>query len=181
MTYCRKHSSKFFETLPLIHREPGSGTRQTMERFIQKMNVNVNRKLELSSNEAVKQAVMAGLGLSIMPLIGIKNELNLRQLKIIPIKGLPIQTTWSLIWLKGKKHGPAANAFLDYIQENKAEIIKKARRSERRAILLLVSLSSSAVRLRKIGVFAIGFIIAKKPINTEREWVRRFSTLMPIY
>ena len=56
--------------------------------------------MELTSNEAVKQAVLAGLGYSIMPLIGIKNELHNKQLSIYPIKGLPIKTTWSLIWLK---------------------------------------------------------------------------------
>lgn len=115
----------FFENLPLIHRENGSGTRQTMERFIQNLNIPANRKLELSSNEAVKQAVIAGLGLSIMPLIGIKNELTLKQLQIIPIKGLPIQTTWRLIWLKGKRHGPAATALLDYLAEHKDRIIRQ--------------------------------------------------------
>lgn len=120
-----KNLHHFFENIPLIHREPGSGTRQTMERFIQQLNIPANRKLELSSNEAVKQAVIAGLGLSIMPLIGIKNELTLGQLQIIPIPGLPIETTWSLIWLKGKRHGPAANALLEYLAVHKDEIIKQ--------------------------------------------------------
>ncbi len=116
---------QFFDNLPLIYRESGSGTRLTMERFIQSLKIQENMKMELSSNEAVKQAVMAGLGLSIMPLIGIKNELNLGQLKIIPIKGFPMQTTWSLIWLKGKRHAPAATAFLNYLSATKDDIIKK--------------------------------------------------------
>ena len=113
----------FLGRIPLIHREFGSGTRQAMERFVQELKVEVNRKLELSSNEAVKQAVMAGLGLSIMPLIGIRNELLLKQLKIIPIQGLPIQTTWSLIWLKGKRHSPAALSFLEFVKLAKERII----------------------------------------------------------
>ena len=117
--------SIFFGQIPLIYREFGSGTRQTMERFIQELRVNENRKLELSSNEAVKQAVLAGLGLSIMPLIGIRNEITLGQLKIIPVKGLPIQTTWSLIWLKGKRHSPAAMAFMDYLKDSKQDIISR--------------------------------------------------------
>ena len=62
-----------FENLPLIFREKGSGTRQTMESFIANNNIKVLKKMELASNEAVKQAVLAGLGYSIMPLIGIKN------------------------------------------------------------------------------------------------------------
>jgi DNA-binding transcriptional LysR family regulator len=67
--------------------------------------------MELTTNEAVKQALLAGLGFSIMPLIGIKNELFNKELQIIPIKGLPIKTTWSLIWNKSKNHSPAALYF----------------------------------------------------------------------
>jgi len=113
-----------FKDLPLIFREEGSGTRQTMESFIQRNNIAVLKKMELTSNEAVKQAVLAGLGYSIMPLIGIKNELHNKELQIIPIKGLPIKTTWSLIWLKGKKHSPASLSFLDYLKNEKSQIIK---------------------------------------------------------
>ncbi|HMQ50271.1 MAG TPA: LysR family transcriptional regulator [Saprospiraceae bacterium] len=113
----------FFDELPLIYREQGSGTRQTMERFIQQLKVPIRRKMALTSNEAVKQAVLAGLGLSIMPLIGIKNELKLGQLKIIPVKGLPIQTEWQLIWLSGKKHSVAVDAFLKHVDQQKESII----------------------------------------------------------
>jgi DNA-binding transcriptional LysR family regulator len=114
-----------FKDLPLIYREPGSGTRQTMQRFFEKNNITVQKKMELTSNEAVKQAVMAGLGYSIMPLIGIKNELKNGELQIIPVKGLPIKTTWSLIWLKQKRHTHVAEALLDYIRKEKEYIIKE--------------------------------------------------------
>jgi len=110
--------------LPIIFREQGSGTRQTMERFLNEHKLNVKNKLELTSNEAVKQAVLAGLGYSIMPLIGIKNELKSGTLKIIPVKGLPITSNWYLIWLKTKQFLPSAKAFLEHIEHNKAEIIK---------------------------------------------------------
>lgn len=112
-----------FKDLPLIFREKGSGTRQTMERFIERNNLSVLKKMELTSNEAVKQALLANLGYSIMPLIGIKNELHNNELKIIPIKGLPIKTTWSLIWLKGKKHSPVSEAFLNCLKKEKPQII----------------------------------------------------------
>lgn len=111
-----------FSDLPLIFRERGSGTRQTMEHFISEENIVVQKKMELTSNEAVKQAVLAGLGYSIMPVIGIKNELKEGLLRIINVKGLPITTTWRLIWVKGKKHSPVAQAFLDYIKKEKDEI-----------------------------------------------------------
>lgn len=81
--------------------------------------------MELTSNEAVKQALLAGLGYSIMPLIGIRNELRNNQLKIIPVKGLPIKTTWSLIWLKGKNHAPVAKSFLDYLKKEKNGIVEQ--------------------------------------------------------
>lgn len=114
-----------FEEFPLIFREDGSGTRQVMERFIEKNKLSVRKKMKLTSNEAVKQAVLAGLGYSVMPLIGIKNEIRLGTLSIIPVKGLPITTNWSLIWLKGKKLSPIAAAFLEYLEKEKTAIIKK--------------------------------------------------------
>jgi len=115
---------KIFEELPLIYREQGSATRNAMEQFIKKNNFSVLKKIELTSNEAVKQAVISGLGCSIMPVIGIKNEIKNNDLQIIPIKGLPIITTWNLIWLKSKKLSPAALAFVEYINLEKDAIIK---------------------------------------------------------
>ena len=114
-----------FKDLPLIFREKGSGTRHTMEKFIEQSNLLVLKKMELTSNEAVKQALIAGLGYSIMPLIGIKNELLNNDLQIIPIRGLPIKTTWSLIWLKGKKHSPISLSFLEYLKNEKLNIVQE--------------------------------------------------------
>ncbi|MFT4778687.1 MAG: DNA-binding transcriptional LysR family regulator [Flavobacteriales bacterium] len=107
----------------LIYREKGSATRQAMELYISKLNVVQNKSLELTSNEAVKQAVLAGLGYSIMPLIGIKNELDNKELQIVPMKELPIQTTWNLIWPEGKKLSPVAQAYLKYLEAEKEVII----------------------------------------------------------
>lgn len=114
-----------FEEIPIIYREAGSGTRHVMEKFIKQNNLPVKEKMELTSNEAVKQAVIAGLGYSIMPLIGIKNELNNGDLQIIPVKGFPIKSTWNLIWLKNKSFSPVASSFLDYIQKEKDKTIQE--------------------------------------------------------
>ena len=116
------NTKKRFESLPLIFREEGSGTRQTMERFIEGHHLSVRKKMELTSNEAVKQAVLAGLGYSIMPLIGIINELKRGEMKIVPVKGLPIKTNWQMIWLKKKRLSPVAEAFLNFIEIKKNEI-----------------------------------------------------------
>jgi DNA-binding transcriptional LysR family regulator len=118
-------TKEIFRDLPLIFREKGSGTRQTMESFFDRNKIPVLKKMELTSNEAVKQALLAGLGYSIMPLIGIKNELHNNELQIIPIKGLPIKTTWSLIWLKGKKHSPVSLSLLNYLKTKKAQIVQE--------------------------------------------------------
>lgn len=119
------YDNSIFEEIPIIYREAGSGTRHIMEKFIKQNNLPVIKKMELTSNEAVKQAVIAGLGYSIMPLIGIKNELNNGDLQIIPVKGLPIKSTWNLIWLKNKSFSPVANAFLDYLQKEKGNTIQE--------------------------------------------------------
>lgn len=120
-----KKAAKVFLELPFIHREKGSGTRYVIEKYLQKLNIPIHMKMELTSNEAVKQALIAGLGFSIMPLIGIKNELENQQLKIIPIQGLPLISTWHLIWLKDKKLDLVAKAFLKHIQTNKQQIISE--------------------------------------------------------
>lgn len=112
----------FDESRPFIYREQGSATRAAMDQFL---DSNSKRKrIELTSNEAVKQAVIAGLGYSIIPLIGIKNELQNKELYIIDQVGLPIVTYWRLIWLRQKNLSPIAQAFLNHVKTHKSEIIK---------------------------------------------------------
>jgi len=115
---------KRFEDYPIIYRESGSATRKAMEKYISANGFTVKNKMELTSNEAVKQAVLSGLGCSIMPLIGIRNELQNGSLKIVPLKGLPIITFWNLVWLKAKKLSPVASAYKDFVLQTKDEIIK---------------------------------------------------------
>ncbi|WP_400080983.1 LysR family transcriptional regulator [Winogradskyella sp. R77965] len=117
-------TTKEFEQLPLIYREQGSATRNKMEYFIASNNISTYKKMELKSNEALKQAIVAGLGFSIMPLIGIKNELKNGDLQVIPVKKLPITTNWNLIWLKSKNLSSIAKSFIENIDENKDDIIK---------------------------------------------------------
>lgn len=109
--------------MPLIFREEGSGTRFVMEQYFKKHNIHVRKKMELTTNEAVKQAVIAGLGNSVMPLIGVRNELSNGDLKIIPAIGFPIKSKWHLIWLKEKKLSPVSEAYIDYIRKNKNKVL----------------------------------------------------------
>ena len=119
------YSKEIFENLPLIYRENGSGTRHVMEKFLITHGITSIKKMELTSNEAVKQAVLAGLGYSIMPIIGIKNELENRQLQIISTDGFPISSRWTLVWLKNKRLSPVSQAFLDYLISQKNDIIHR--------------------------------------------------------
>lgn len=112
---------KLNKALPYIFRETGSATRKAMDHYLS--NRAQRKQIELTSNEAVKQALVAGLGYSILPLIGIKNELLNQELYIIPAKGLPYSTEWRLIWLKSKKLSPIAQAYLQFLREEKQQLI----------------------------------------------------------
>lgn len=120
--YSNSPSDEILREAPLIFREVGSGTRQVMEVHLRENNLAVKKTLELTSNEAVKQAVIAGLGLSIMPLIGLRKELETGELKIIPINGFPIHSTWRLVWRTEKKLSSAALAYMSYIKMHNAHI-----------------------------------------------------------
>lgn len=113
------------EEIPLIFREPGSGTRHIMEKYLKQKKIKVIKKMELTSNEAVKQAVIANLGYSIMPLIGIRNELKTGSVHIIPVEDFPIRSPWRLVWLKGKNLSPVAQSYVNYLRQNKEEIMRE--------------------------------------------------------
>ena len=108
--------------IPFIYREQGSGTRQMMEKVLRKEKIQISKRIELTSNEAVKQALLANMGISVMPLIGIRNELESGQLEIIPMKGLPVHSEWQLIWPIGKRLSQVALEFLDYLGANKSAL-----------------------------------------------------------
>lgn len=120
-----KDLAKQLHKSTFIFRESGSATRLAMEEYLIHHKIEINKKIELTSNEAVKQAVIAGLGISIMPRIGINEALERGDLRILDIKDLPIETDWNLVWLKSKKLSNVATAFKDHIIENKAQIIKE--------------------------------------------------------
>ena len=108
--------------LPLIFREEGSGTRFTMQEFFKDLNIRPKIQLELSTHEAIVQAVVSDIGVSIVSLLGIKNELEQKDLKIIPVKGLPLISEWKLIWLQSKTLSPVALAFLSYVRHHQQDI-----------------------------------------------------------
>lgn len=125
LVFDKKTKKAMLGKLPLIYREEGSGTRHKMQDFFQKIHVQPQVKLELTSSEAVKQAVIAGLGYSVLSLLSIKAELLEKEIQIIPVPGLPLRTDWRLVWLKQKKFSAVAGAFLDFVRKNKKKIYEE--------------------------------------------------------
>lgn len=121
----KRITKKDLEDFMFIFREKGSATRLAMEQFLIKNNVKINRRMELTSNEAIKQAILAGLGVSIMSLIGLRDSLQKGDVEIIPLNKLPIITNWNLIWLKSKNLSTVAKAFKAHIENQKEAIISE--------------------------------------------------------
>jgi DNA-binding transcriptional LysR family regulator len=121
----KNFDSKSSKEYPLIYREEGSGTRLVMQRHFESINYSPKIKMELTSNEAVKQAVIAGLGYSMLSLLSIKNELIQKELEIIPDVQMRVRSSWRLIWLKNKQLSPVASAFINYIKQEKDSIYKE--------------------------------------------------------
>jgi DNA-binding transcriptional LysR family regulator len=121
----KKENKHVFDKLPLIYREEGSGTRVTMQQYFEKVHIVPKIRFELTSSEAVKQAVMADLGYSIQSILSIRHELKAKEIKLIPVAGLPLVENWRLVWLRQKKLTVVATAFLEYIQKNKKAIYQK--------------------------------------------------------
>lgn len=112
---------KDMENIPLIFREEGSGTRLIMSEYFTHSKIEPRKKTELTSNEAVKQAVIAGLGYSILPIVSLKNELQNKDVKLI--SELKNSRPWKLVWLKNKKLSPVAVELINYLSQNKSKII----------------------------------------------------------
>jgi len=121
----QNNNMDLFDEYPLIYREEGSATRLVMEKYLNRNGIQSVKKMQLTSNEAVKQAVISGMGCSIMPIIGIKSELESGELKIIPMKGFPIKSNWYLVWLKNKTLSPVAEAYLKYLKIEKDNLKDK--------------------------------------------------------
>jgi LysR family transcriptional regulator, low CO2-responsive transcriptional regulator len=102
---------------PFIVREEGSGTRKAMEDFFRAQHVAPRIAMEMSSNETIKQAVMAGMGLSFLSLHTIGLEMRHGLIDIVEVEGTPIMRTWNLVHLLSKLLSPAAEAFRYFILE----------------------------------------------------------------
>lgn len=102
----------------LILREPGSGTRLALESFCTSQRLRLEGHMELGSNTAVKHAVTEGLGVAVLPVLGMQAELALGWLKILPLPGFPLRRSWCTVYPEGKHPTPVIHAFLNYVRTN---------------------------------------------------------------
>jgi DNA-binding transcriptional LysR family regulator len=96
-------------------REAGSGTRGAMERFFAARALEIHSSMEMSSNEAIKQAVQAGLGLGILSLQTLEMELALERLAVLDVEGFPILRHWYIVHRANKRLSPVALAFKGFV------------------------------------------------------------------
>lgn len=119
----RPHISlKRLESEVFISREPGSGTRRAAERHFSRHGVEFRMAMEMSSNEAIKQAVEAGLGLGIVSLHTLELELAMNRLVILDVERFPIMREWFVAHRKGKRLTRVAQAFLQFLTEEASSL-----------------------------------------------------------
>lgn len=107
-------------------RESGSGTRMAMEEYFRAQGISPRIGMEIASNETIKQAVMAGMGLSFISRHTIGLELETGHLVELAVRGLPVMRDWYLVHLKSKHLDPAAAAFKRFVPEAAAELLRGA-------------------------------------------------------
>lgn len=120
-----------------VVREPGSGTRIAMERFFAEKGVQFSTGMELSSNEAIKQAVQARLGLAIVSLHTLELELEAQRLVVLDVEGFPIRRRWYVVHRKAKRLSPVAQAFKSFVLTESHALVKfpPLGRSQKGAVL----------------------------------------------
>jgi DNA-binding transcriptional LysR family regulator len=107
-------------------REQGSGTRSAMERFFAANQLALSTAMEMSSNEAIKQGVAAGLGLGIVSLHTLGMELALKRLVILDVVNFPIMRYWYIVYRSGKRLSLVAQAFQHFVKEESVRILEAA-------------------------------------------------------
>ena len=106
-----------------LNREIGSGTRHTLDQLMEEHGINIEPYMELGSSEALKQAVMAGLGISALSIHSVQLELEVNKLTVLDVEGFPLKRRWYAVHLKGKKLSLVARTFLDYVLEESHQVL----------------------------------------------------------
>lgn len=120
---CKNISLKQLLNERFLVRETGSGTRLAIERLFSEQNLEIKPYMELGSSEAIKQAVMAGLGISVLSRHNLRLELAHNYISVLDIKGFPLFYRWYAVHLKGKRLSLASRTFLQFLLEQGKDIL----------------------------------------------------------
>lgn len=110
---------------PFILREAGSGTRLVMESAFRNWHINPPVLMHMSSNESIKQAVMAGLGLSFLSLHVAAPELRRGEIKLLRLPGLSLLRRWHVVQIRARPLSPAAEALRNYVLAEGATVLER--------------------------------------------------------
>ena len=110
---------------PLITREPGSATRLAMEQAFAEAHVVPRIEMEIASNETIKQAVAAGFGLGFLSAHAVQQELALRRLAVVPVKGFPVMRQWYVVVRRDRRLPRITEAFRRFVVEEGARLIRR--------------------------------------------------------
>jgi len=113
---------------PLVIREQGSGTRRACEQFCHAKRAHFPQTLELASMEAQREAVIAGLGLALIPRHAVRRELDAGLLRELPVNELPLLRSWCLVYPRGKYLSPVAQTFFTFVRDERPRIKALAER-----------------------------------------------------
>jgi DNA-binding transcriptional LysR family regulator len=116
--------SRLMEETFLV-REAGSGTRSAMQHFVDEHGIRIRVGMEMASNETIKQAVMAGMGVSFLSRHTIGLELESRKLAMLDVRGLPVMRRWFVVHLAAKRLSPTALAFRAFALRHGQDVLKK--------------------------------------------------------
>ena len=101
---------------PFIIREKGSGTRKALETHFETHKLKLNIQMELGSNEAIKQAILGGLGIAVLSQHTLGQGIDQTGLTILDVKGFPIQWQWHVGHMRGKRLSVVARTFLEFLR-----------------------------------------------------------------
>jgi DNA-binding transcriptional LysR family regulator len=111
---------------PFLMREPGSGTRDAVLKVFASHGLAPQTRMELSSNEAIREAILAGLGVSILSRYTLGIEPEPSGLTCIDVEGFPLQSQWHFAYPIGKHLGLAARAFLEFVRAQASQLARGA-------------------------------------------------------
>jgi len=117
-------SPEDLEKEAFIVREPGSGTRMAMDRYFQDVGVHINPVMEADSNETIKQAVMAGIGIGMLSLHTVRLEQAAGRMVTLKVAGLPLRRQWFVVHTRQRNLTPAAEEFLQYLLREADDLMR---------------------------------------------------------